>query len=49
MSHYQRLLLILRPLLRPAGALEQAAALARSSAANLHVVALLEPLQYPGG
>lgn len=44
MSHYQHLLLILRPVLRQADALEQAAALARSSAASLHVVALLESL-----
>lgn len=44
MSHYQRLLLVMRPLLRQSGALEQAAALARSSSASLHIVALLESL-----
>ncbi|AGZ35653.1 universal stress protein [Pseudomonas sp. SWI6] len=44
MSHYQRLLLILRPALRQSCALEQAAALARSSSASLHIVGLLESL-----
>lgn len=42
MSHYQRLLLILRPALCQSCALEQAAALARSSSASLHIVGLLE-------
>ncbi|MCE5993810.1 universal stress protein [Pseudomonas sp. NY15349] len=44
MSHYQRLLLILHPALRQSSALEQAAALARSSSASLHIVGLLESL-----
>ncbi len=44
MSHYQRLLLIMRPMLHQAVALEQAVALARSASASLHIVALLESL-----
>ncbi|WP_409262651.1 universal stress protein [Pseudomonas putida] len=44
MSHYQRLLLIMRPMLHQAVALEQAGALARSASASLHIVALLEAL-----
>lgn len=37
MSHYQRLLLIMRPMLHQAVALEQAGALARSEIGRAHV------------
>ncbi|UIN54301.1 MULTISPECIES: universal stress protein [Pseudomonas] len=41
MSQYQRLLLIINPLLRESGAINHAAALARASGARLHILALI--------
>ncbi|WP_022962596.1 universal stress protein [Halopseudomonas pelagia] len=44
MSQYQRLLLIINPLLRDSHAIHHAAALAKVSGASLHIAALMKPL-----
>ncbi|VVM36830.1 universal stress protein [Pseudomonas fluorescens] len=45
MSQYQRLLLIINPVLRHSPAINHAAALAKASGASLHIAAFVKPLE----